>query len=316
MELEGKRVLITGAHGFLGRPLLALLKGEKPEGIIAPLSSEYDLRKEEDARRLFEKERPQVVIHAAARVGGIEYNRKNPASVYYDNLMINTNVVHCCHLHKVQKLVAVGSVCSYPKNCPIPTKEESLWDGYPEETNAPYGLAKKIMLVQMQAYRAQYGLSGAHLLQVNLYGPGDHFNGTDSHVIAAMIYKFEKAKRERLKKVLLWGDGSPTREFLYVDDAARAIILAAKKMDSPLPANVGSGEEISIRNLSQIISREIGYGGKIEWDATKPNGQPRRLFDSGRAKELFGFEAQVKFEEGLKKTVKWYLENREKVAGK
>lgn len=310
VDIKNKRILITGAHGFLGKPLLPLLEKEKPKEIIAPSSSEYDLRYESEASSLFEDTKPDIVIHMAAKVGGIEYNKKNPASVYYDNLMMNTLVQHYSYLHGVQKFVGIGSVCEYPKSVPVPTKEEHLWLGYPEETNAPYGMAKKMMLIQSQAYAQQYKFNAAHLLQANLYGPNDHFNDKDSHVIGAMIYKFEKAKEEGKKEVILWGDGSPTREFLYVDDAAQAIVLATKNLNTPEPVNVGSGFEISIKNLSELISKQIGYNGKIIWDKTKPNGQPRRLFDSSKAKKLFGFEAKTNFDAGIKKTIDWYLKNQ------
>ncbi|MFA5108777.1 MAG: GDP-L-fucose synthase [Candidatus Micrarchaeia archaeon] len=310
MDIEGKKILVTGAHGFLGKPLLELLENEKPAQIIAPRSVEYDLTKEEDVKKLFSKTKPDIVIHAAGRVGGIEYNRNNPGTAYYENAMMGTLMVHYSHLAGVKKFVGIGSVCAYPKIVPVPTSEEHLWDGYPEETNGPYGIAKKMMLVQIDAYRKQYGFNGVYLLQVNLYGPHDHFNEKDSHVIGAMIYKFAKAKKNNEKEVVLWGDGSPTREFLYVEDAARAIVLATKKMETSEPINIGSGEEVSIKELAQIISAEIGYAGKIIWDKTKPNGQPRRLFDSSRAKKMIGFEAKTKFAQGIRKTVEWYLKDK------
>ncbi|MFH1306942.1 MAG: GDP-L-fucose synthase [Candidatus Micrarchaeota archaeon] len=316
MDLKDKTILVTGGHGFLGKPLIKMLENKGAKEIIAPKRKEYNLVKEGDVKKLFEKYKPDVVIHAAARVGGIEYNRKNPGSVYYENAMMNNLIVHYSYLAKVKKFVGIGSVCAYPKIVKTPTKEEMLWDGYPEETNAPYGMAKKMMLVQLQAYREQYGFDGVYLLQVNLYGPGDHFNDKDSHVIGAMVYKFDKAKEEGKGEVVLWGDGSPTREFLYVDDAARAIVMAAEKLESGEAVNIGSGEEISIKKLAEIVSKEIGYEGEIKWDTSKPNGQPRRLFDSSKAKKLFGFEAKVKFNEGLKKTIEWYMENKGEVVGK
>lgn len=313
MDIKGKKILVTGAHGFLGKPLCTLLESLSPAQIIAPRSKEYDLTREAEVASLFEDTSPDAVIHAAARVGGIEDNRTHPGEIYYKNTMMNTLMVHHAHLNKVQKFVGVGSVCAYPKVAPIPFKEENLWDGYPEETNAPYGISKKTMLVQIQAYRQQYKFPGVFLLPVNLFGPGDHFNDTSSHVISAMVYKFDNAIRKKEKKVVLWGDGSPTREFLYVEDAARAITLALQKLDTPLPVNIGSGEEVSIKRLSSLVSSFMGYAGEIKWDASKPNGQPRRLFDSSRAKELMGFEAKTKFEAGLKNTIEWYQKTREKL---
>ncbi|PIT83946.1 GDP-fucose synthetase [Candidatus Micrarchaeota archaeon CG10_big_fil_rev_8_21_14_0_10_45_29] len=310
MEFKGKRILVTGGHGFLGTPLCNQLESLSPSEIIAPRSKEYDLTREAEVKALFEDCSPDAVIHAAARVGGIEDNRTHPGEIYYKNAMMNTLMVHHAHLNKVQKFVGVGSVCAYPKVAPIPFKEENLWDGYPEETNAPYGMSKKMMLIQIQAYREQYKFPGVFLLPVNLYGPGDHFNDTSSHVISAMIYKFEKAIANKEKKVTLWGDGSPTREFLYVEDAARAISLALQKLDTHLPVNIGSGEEVSIKKLSELVSSFLGYEGEIIWDTSKPNGQPRRLFDSSRANKLMGFEAKTTFEDGLRKTIEWYMKNK------
>jgi len=302
-EISGKRVLLTGGHGFLGTPLAKLLEAEKPAQLICPHSNEYNLCEQEDVRKLFHSYSPDIVIHAAGRVGGIEETSKHPAEFYYQNLMMGANVIEEARKAGAKKLVAIGTVCSYPKTIPLPFKEEDFWAGYPEETNAPYGLAKKMMLVQLQAYRKQYGFNGIYLIPVNLYGPGDHFNTTSSHVIAAMICKFVKAAKSGEEKVILWGDGSPTREFLYVDDCARAIVLAAKNYDGAEPVNIGSGYEISIKQLAQIISKKAGFEGKIEWDTSRPNGQPRRLFDHARAKKLFGFEAKISFDEGIERAI-------------
>jgi len=256
---------------------------------------------------LFRDARPDIVIHAAGKVGGIGETRARPADFYYQNMMMGALTIEEARKSKVQKLVAIGTVCAYPKVIPVPFKESDLWNGYPEETNAPYGLAKKMMLVQLQAYRKQYGFNGIYLIPVNLYGPGDHFNDTSSHVISAMIYKFTEAKRKGEKSVMLWGTGKPTREFLYVDDCARAIVLAAKKYDSEEPVNIGSGQEISIMTLAKLIARKTGYTGKLVWDRSRPDGQPRRLFDSARARKFFGFRAAMPFEKGIELTIKDYL---------
>ncbi|MFH1095178.1 MAG: GDP-L-fucose synthase [Candidatus Micrarchaeota archaeon] len=309
-DLEGKRILLTGGHGFLGTPLSKMLEAEKPAELVRPRSSEYDLCEQSKVRQMFKDLSPDLVIHAAGKVGGIEVTRSSPADSYYRNLMMGALTLEEARKAGVKKLVAIGTVCSYPKTLPLPFKEDDFWNGYPEETNAPYGLAKKMMLVQLQAYRKQYGFDGIYLVPVNLYGPGDHFNDTSSHVISAMIYKFVGALERGEEKVVLWGDGSPTREFLYVDDCARAIVLAAKKYDGPEPVNVGSGFEISIKELADLIVKKTGYEGAVAWDKTRPNGQPRRLFDHSRAKEGFGFEAKMTFEKGIENTIKDYLKRR------
>ena len=261
-------------------------------------------------RKLFKDSHPDIVIHAAGKVGGIGETRLHPGDFYYQNLMMGALTIEEARTAGVSKLIAVGTVCAYPKDITVPFKEQDLWNGYPEETNAPYGLAKKMMLVQLQAYRRQFGFNGVYLIPVNLYGPGDHFNDISSHVISAMIYKFTEAKESGKREVVLWGTGKPTREFLYVDDCARAIVLAAKKYDGAEPVNVGSGQEISIRALAGLIAKEVGYTGKLAWDTSRPDGQPRRLFDSSRARKWFGFKAQMQFEKGLRLTIQDYMKKR------
>lgn len=312
--ISGKRVLVTGGHGFLGTPLSRMLEAEGPSELVRPRSSEYDLCEQEDVRKLMRDAKPDLVIHAAGRVGGISETGAHPGDFYYQNLMMGALVIEEARRAGAKKLVAIGTVCAYPKVIPIPFREEDFWSGYPEETNAPYGLAKKMMLVQLQAYRKQFGFNGIYLVPVNLYGPGDHFNPTSSHVIGAMVYKFADAVEKGAAEVELWGDGSPSREFLYVDDCARAIVLAAKGYDGAEPVNIGSGREITIRELAKIVSEKTGYKGKITWDKTRPNGQPRRLFDNKRAKKYFGFEAKMDFDNGIARTIEDY--RKRKKAGK
>lgn len=304
LDLTDKTVVVTGGTGFWGSHLVKQLKREKPEKIIVPSSKEYDLRQAFVCRRLFQG--VDIVIHLAGRVGGIGYNKENPAIMFYDNILLATHGIHEAWKAGVEKFVAIGTVCSYPKHTPVPFKEENLWNGYPEETNAPFGLAKRIMLVQAQAYRAQYGFNAVYLLPVNLYGPGDKFDPKQSHVIPALIKKFIEAKNKNQPEVVVWGTGKATREFLYVEDAARGIILATKYYNKPEPVNLGSGREISIRDLAFLISEIVGFEGKIVFDKTKPDGQPRRKLDITKAKEEFDFVAEVKFEEGLRKTIEWY----------
>ncbi|MFH1470145.1 MAG: GDP-L-fucose synthase, partial [Candidatus Micrarchaeota archaeon] len=291
--LENERVLVTGGSGFLGSFVVKEIKKRSPSDVVVPRSSEYDLRKMGDVDRLMESSRPSVVIHLAGRVGGIGETNAKPAEFFFDNACMALNVIDASYRQGVKKFVGIGSVCAYPKFAPIPFKEEDLWTGYPEETNAPYGLAKKVMLVQTQAYAKQYGFKGIHLIPVNLYGPGDNFDLQSSHVIPGMIKKFIDAKEARLESVILWGDGSPTREFLYVEDCARGIVLAAEKYSGTEPVNLGSGMEISIMELAKKIKQLTGFGGEIAWDKTKPNGQPKRRFDSSKAEKLFGFKASV-----------------------
>jgi GDP-L-fucose synthase len=275
-----------------------------------PRSKDHDLRDRDAIIRLFREARPELVIHLAAIVGGIGANQADPGKFFYDNAIMGIQLMEYARQFAVQKFVAVGTVCAYPKFTPLPFREDDLWNGYPEETNAPYGLAKKIMLVQAQAYRAQYGFNAIYLLPVNLYGPRDNFDLESSHVIPAMVRKCVEAKQTGATEIVLWGDGSPTREFLYVEDAAEAILLAAEHYDADQPVNLGSGEEISIQNLAQLIREEVGFTGRITWDTTKPNGQPRRCLEVSRAKELFGFRARHAFRDGIHQTVAWYLAQR------
>lgn len=305
---EDKRILVTGGAGFLGRYVVKRLKARGGEDISVPRSNEYNLVEMEAVKRLYRDARPDVVIHLAARVGGIEANRKNPAMFFYENLMMGVQMMEGGRQAGVEKFVAIGTVCSYPKVTPVPFKEEDLWNGYPEETNAPYGLAKKMLLVQAQAYRQQYGFNAIYLMPVNLYGPGENFELETSHVIPALIRKCIEAKASGKDSITAWGDGSPTREFLYVEDAAEGILKAAEKYNKSDPVNLGSAFEISIRDLLETIIRLTGFKGRVEWDTTKPNGQPRRKLDIGRAEKEFGFRAQTSFEEGLRRTIQWYLE--------
>lgn len=303
-SLKDKTILVTGGSGFLGQHLVQKLQKENPKKIIIPRSTTCDLRKIENCQKIVKG--IDIVFHLAGNVGGIGYNQKFPGSLFYDNLIMGIQLVESARLAKVKKFIAVGTVCAYPKLTPIPFKEENLWNGYPEETNAPYGLAKKMLLVQAQAYRQQYGFNTIYLLPVNLYGPNDNFKPGSSHVIPALIKKFLEAKFTNLSEVTIWGTGKATREFLYVDDAAEGLILAAKKYDNPEPVNLGSGQEISIKDLTNLISKLIGFKGKISWDKTKPDGQPRRRLDTSKAYHDFDFRAKTKFEKGLKETIKWY----------
>ncbi len=300
------RILVTGASGFLGRHVVRELHRRGAVDVLTPGSAEYDLRRLDRVERLFEAERPDVVIHLAARVGGIGANRANPGSFFYDNLIMGAQLVEVARQRQVAKFVAVGTICAYPKFTPVPFREDDLWSGYPEETNAPYGLAKKMLLVQAQAYREQYGMNAIYVLPVNLYGPGDHFDLENSHVVPAMIRKFIEARDRSRPEVILWGTGRPTREFLYVADAAEAIALATERYNDPDPVNIGSGEEISIRELADVIREGVGYRGEIRWDESKPDGQPRRALDTSRARERFGFVASTPFDIGLRQTIHWY----------
>jgi GDP-L-fucose synthase len=311
-SLSSKRILITGGTGFLGSNLVAALGRVGCKHLLVFHSSEYDLRNPAETARLFNDTRPEIVIHLAAAVGGIGANRASPGRFFYDNLMMGVEVIEQARLHKVEKVVAIGTVCAYPKFCPVPFREEDLWNGYPEETNAPYGMAKKMLLVQAQAYRQQYGLNSIYLLPVNLYGPGDSFDPEKSHVIPALIKKCFDAIHSGADHIDVWGTGAASREFLYVEDCARAIMLATQHYEKPEPINLGAGREISIRELVALIGELCGFRGEIRWDSSKPDGQPRRCLDVSKAEREFGFRAQTDFRDGLRKTIEWY---RECVAG-
>ena len=308
------RTVVTGGGGFLGTHVVAQLQAEGIDPIVAR-RSDYDLTRWTDVERLFHDAKPELVVHLAAEVGGIGANRANPGRYWYANLMMGAHVIEQSRLHGVDKVVLLGTVCAYPKFAPVPFREEDLWNGYPEETNAPYGVAKKAQLVGAQTYREQYGLNAIYLLPVNLYGPRDNFDLETSHVIPALIRKMLEAKA-RGESVVLWGDGSPTREFLYVEDCAEGIVLATLRYDGSEPVNLGTGEEISIKSLAELIAEATGFDGDIVWDTTKPNGQPRRKLDTSRARELFGFEAKTPFRVGITRTVEWYREHASAYAGR
>jgi len=307
---KNKRVVVTGGAGFLGSYVLEGLKARNCQNILVPKIEDFDLRKEADIIRMYKEMRPEIVIHLAATVGGIGANRLHPGKFFYDNLIMGIQLIEQARLHKIEKFVTVGTICAYPKICPVPFKEEHLWNGYPEETNAPYGLAKKMLLVQSQAYRDEYGFNSIYLLQVNLYGPRDNFSPESSHVIPALIKKCTDAIRQGKDAIEVWGTGKATREFLYAGDAAEGILLATEHYDGAEPVNLGTGSEISIKDLVEMIADLTGFKGKIIWDKTKPDGQPRRCLDTSRAKRYFGFEAKMPFREGLKKTIDWYIQER------
>jgi len=306
MDLASKRVVVTGGSGFLGRHVVAALEPRGCARVAVPRKHDYDLTREADVARLFTDEHPHLVIHLAAVVGGIGANRQFPGRFFYENVMMGALVLEHARQAGVEKFVGVGTICAYPKLAPVPFQERDLWNGYPEETNAPYGIAKKMLLVQGQAYREQYGLNAVHLLPVNLYGPHDNFDPESSHVIPALIRKFLEAVQSGAAEVVVWGTGNATREFLYVEDCARAIVRATEAYDSPEPVNIGAGFEISIRELAELIARECGYEGRLVFDRTKPDGQPRRSLAVNRARERFGFEATTDFHTGLRRTIDWY----------
>ena len=308
--LTGKRITVTGGAGFLGSQVVTKLGQLGCEHIFVPRSHQYNLVDNQAVKRLYEDSMPEVVIHLAARVGGIGATSEKPGEFFYENLMMGVQLMEEARLSGVEKFVAVGTVCAYPKNAAVPFREEHLWDGYPEETNAPYGLAKKMTLVQAQAYRQQYDFNAIHLLPVNLYGPGDNFDPESSHAVPALIKRCMDATENNDDKIVVWGTGKPTREYLYIEDAAEGIALATKKYNKPEPMNLGSGFEISIKNLVELVARLTGFEGKIIWDTSKPDGQPRRLFDTSTAEKELGFKAKMDFEEGLRKTIDWYSEQR------
>lgn len=306
MDLAGRRILVTGGAGFLGSHLVERLERAHCADVFVPRIEDYDLTRADSIERLFSQQRPEVVIHLAAVVGGIGANRANPGRFFYDNAIMGIQLIEACRRHGVEKTVVIGTICAYPKFTPVPFMEDDLWNGYPEETNAPYGIAKKALLVQCQAYRQQYGMNAIFLLPVNLYGPRDNFDPESSHVIPALIRKCAEAAASGAPEIFCWGDGSPTREFLYVEDAAEGILAAAERYDKPDPVNLGSGREISIRDLALKIAALTGFNGRILWDTSQPNGQPRRCLDVSRAEREFGFRARIPFDEGLRKTIEWY----------
>ncbi len=310
MKLSDKRVVVTGGAGFLGSFVVEKLRERGCRNVVVPRFKQYDLRDHDAILRLYVDVRPHIVIHLAAVVGGIGANQSNPGRFFYDNAMMGIQLMEHARQTGVEKFVALGTICAYPKFAPVPFKEDDLWNGYPEETNAPYGLAKKMMLVQAQAYRAQYGFNAIYLLPVNLYGPRDNFDLGTSHVIPAIIRKCVEAKEGGQSEIVLWGDGSPTREFLYVEDAAEGVLLATEGYDGDQPVNLGTGEEIAIRDVAQMIAAEVGFTGRFVWDTTKPNGQPRRCLDVSRAAQQFGFRAAHRLRDGIPKTVAWFMAHR------
>ena len=309
LDLSNKRIVVTGGAGFLGRQVIDQLvqAGAQREKISVPRSRDQDLRHLKACASVSQNQ--DIIIHLAAHVGGIGLNREKPAELFYDNLMMGTQLIHAAYEAGVEKFVCVGTICAYPKFTPVPFQEDDLWNGYPEETNAPYGIAKKALLVQLQAYRQQYGFNGIYLLPVNLYGPEDNFNPESSHVIPALIYKVHQAQQKGEKTLPVWGDGSPTREFLYSQDAARGIVMATQSYDDPDPVNLGTNEEISIKHLVELICELMNFDGEIIWETDKPNGQPRRCLDTQRAKDRMGFMAKIDFKQGLKNTIDWYRAN-------
>ncbi len=309
LDLKGKRIVVTGGGGFLGSFVVDALKARGCEQVFVPRKREFDLTTTEGIEKMFSAYRPEVIFHLAAVVGGIGANKENPGSFFYQNAIMGLHLIEAARVHGVEKTIVAGSICSYPKFTPVPFKEDDLWNGYPEETNAPYGIAKKSLLVMCQAYRQQYGMNAIFLMPVNLYGPRDNFDLESSHVIPALIRKAVEARDAGAGEIICWGDGSPTREFLYVEDAAEGLICGAEQYDGADPVNLGSGFEVSIKDLTEKIAQLSGFNGKLVWDTARPNGQPRRMLDTTRAFERFGFRAKVNLEEGLAKTIAWYEQN-------
>ena len=309
INLRNKKIIVTGGAGFLGKYVVKKLKERNCKEIFVPIIDKYDLRDLSAIKRMYHDAKADIVIHLAGVLGGIGANRENPATFFYDNLIMGIQLMEQARLTGIEKFVALGTICAYPKFTPVPFKEENLWNGYPEETNAPYGLAKKMLLVQSQAYRQQYGFNSIFLLPVNLYGPWDNFDPKSSHVIPALIKKFYEAKINNEPEVVVWGTGKATREFFYVEDCAEAIVLATEKYDKPDPINIGAGFEITIKDLAERMKKLVGFEGTIVWDTSKPDGQPRRCLDTSKAEREFGFKAKTRFEEGLKKTIEWYKKN-------
>jgi len=311
MDLSQKRITVTGGKGFLGTHLIQKLKMDRGCGnVMSADLPDYDLRNLDSVQKMLDDQKPDVVIHLAAVVGGIGANKKNPGRFFYDNAIMGIQLIHEAYLRQIEKFVALGTICCYPKFCPVPFKEKDLWDGYPEETNAPYGLAKKMLLVQSQAYRQQYSFNSIFLMPVNLYGPGDNFDPQSSHVIPALIKKCLDAKENNDQEIVVWGTGKASREFIFVDDAAEGIIFATERYDKPEAVNIGAGFEITIKDLAELIVRLTGFSGNIVWDTSKPDGQPRRMLDTSLAEEAFGFKARTTFEEGLRQTIDWYRSSR------
>jgi len=310
MEFQNKRIVVTGGSGFLGTYVVKAFQGRGCKNVISLGSRDFDLRLNADVQRLVRELKPDVVVHMAAVVGGIGANRSHPGQFFYENAIMGLQLIEACRKAEVSKFVQIGTICSYPKITPVPFKEDELWNGYPEETNAPYGLAKKMLMVQLQSYRTEYGMNGITVMPANLYGPGENFDLETSHVIPALIRKCLEAKQAGSPKITLWGDGTASREFLFVEDAARGIVLATEKYNDPMPVNLGVGREMTIRAVAELVADIIGFRESIEWDPSKPNGQPRRCVDTSRAKRSFGFEAQVALEDGLRRTISWYVSQR------
>ncbi len=306
MDLNAKRIVVTGGAGFLGRVVCSILRQRGCTEVLVPRRAEYDLTQQDDARRMCADLKPDIIMHLAAEVGGIGANQDNPGRFFYANMAMALHLIEQARIHKLAKFVQVGTICAYPKSTPVPFQEDDLWNGYPEETNAPYGVAKKAALVMLGGYHRQYGLPSAYVLPVNLYGPGDNFNPRTSHVIPALIRKCVQAIDDRRDHIDCWGTGSVSREFLYLDDAAEGIVRAAEVLNEPIPVNLGTGQEITISKLAQLIASLTGFGGEIRWDPAKPDGQPRRCLDTRRAWQLLGWRAQVGFREGLRRTIQWY----------